>query len=226
MQIASAEWALSLWSCFANARVTASDLTLFLLEAALPSGERFIFEASGELLQYVRPPFVVRLNPPEHPLIVINRILAWHARRKFDALICCANWKISEQWLRAEGSDTLDLAPFEIAKIPVVHPQALQLRSDRFAIIRHSAFDTLERPCDVIRTMNIFNLKYFSEARLVEGSEAVRRSLAPGGIWIVGRTVNEDPPEHNATIFQKEGDRFRVLERYGKGSETEPLIRA
>jgi hypothetical protein len=204
--------------------VTASDLTLFLLEATLPGGETFVFETSGELLQYIRPPFVVRLNPPEHPLMLVNRILAWHARRKFRR--AQATWRIPEQWLRVEAPDTLEQPPFVIAKIPVIHPEALRQRSDRFAIIRHSAFDALERPCDVIRTMNIFNLSYFPEAKLVEGSEAVRRSLAPGGIWIVGRTVSEDPPVHNASIFIRDGEGFRVLERYGKGSEIEPLIPA
>jgi hypothetical protein len=220
--IASAEWALSLRSCFPNARVTASDLTLFLLEAALPGGEAFIFETTGELLQYVRPPFVIRYNPPEHQLMLVNRFLASRGRRRF--LRAQGRWTIPQQWLGSDGSDTLDLAPFVIAKIPLIHPDALRQRSDRFAIIRHSAFEALEQPCDVIRAMNIFNLKYFQEARLVEGSAAVRQSLAPGGIWIVGRTVSEDPPVHHATIFEKHGDGFRVIERYGKGSEIEPLI--
>ena len=100
----------------------------------------------------------------------------------------------------------------------------MRLRSDRFAIVLHSAFEALERPCDVIRTMNIFNLKYFSTEKLGEGIEAVRRSLVPGGIWIVGRTFQENPPAHDASVFMKDGDSFRLLERYGKGSEVEPLV--
>ena len=219
--IASAEWAGALWSRFPNARVTASDLTLFLIEAALPGGEMFICETSGEPLQYIRPPFVVRLNPPEHKLMLVNRILAWHGQKKFRRL-----QHIPEPWLRAEHAEPLDLPPFVLRKIPLIHPDALALRarSDKFAIAMHSAFELLERPCDIIRTMNIFNLKYFSEARLGEGVEAVKRSLVQGGIWIVGRTYQEDPPAHDASIFIKDGDGFRLLERYGKGSEVEPLI--
>jgi hypothetical protein len=222
--VASAEWAISLQSSFPNAQVTASDLTLFLLEAALAGGETFIFETNGELLQYVRPPFVIRYNPPEHRLMLVNRFLASRGRRKF--LRARERWSIPEQWLTGDSFDTLDLAPFVIAKIPLIHPDALRQKSDRFAIIRHSAFESLEQPCDVIRTMNIFNLKYFPDATLMEGSEAVRRSLVPGGIWIVGRTVSENPPVHHATIFIKDAGAFRVLERYGKGSEIEPLILA
>ena len=45
--------------------------------------------------------------------------------------------------------------------------------------------------CDVIRTMNIFNVAYFSKERLLEGAQAVARSLGEGGVWIVGRTFRE-----------------------------------
>jgi hypothetical protein len=200
---ASAEWAGALWSCFPNARVTASDLILFLLEAALPNSEMFILEPGGEPLQYIRPPFVVRFSPPEHRLMFVNRILAWHGRAKLRHL---------------RGA--------VVREISLIHPvaEALRVRSDKFAIVEHSAFTPLEQPCDVVRTMNIFNLQYFSAARLEEGIEVVKRSLLPGGIWIVGRTIREDPPVHDASILMKEGDRFRLLERHGRGSEVEPLI--
>lgn len=224
--VASSEWANALWPCFPNAHVTASDLTLFLLEAARPNGEIFIWETSGAPLQYVRPPFVVRLNPAEHKLMVVNRMLAWQGRKKFSRLLRA--WNVPGQWLSAEGADPLDRAPFVLRKISLIHPEAEALRrhSDRFSIVLHSAFEPLERPCDVIRTMNIFNLKYFSAAKLGEGIEAVRRSLAPDGIWIVGRTVQEDPPAHDASLFIKDHEGFRLLERHGKGSEIEPLILA
>jgi hypothetical protein len=220
--VASSEWADALWQSFPKAHVTASDLTLFLLEAVRPNGEIFVWEASGEPLQYVRPPFVVRLNPAEYKLMVVNRMLASHARNKFGSLL--RSWNIPSQWLNDEDAAPLDRPPFVLRKIPVIHPEALGLRSKRFAIIRHSAFEALERPCDVIRTMNILNLKYFSVEKLGEGIEAVRRSLVPGGIWIVGRTFQENPPQHDASVYIKDGDGFRLLERYGKGSEVESLV--
>ena len=156
--------------------------------------------------------------------MIVNRILARHARDKFGNLL--RSWNIPERWLNEEDATPLDRPPFVLRKIPVIHPEALQLRSNRFAIIRHSAFESLERPCDVIRTMNILNLKYFSTEKLGEGIEAVRRSLVPGGVWIVGRTFQESPPAHDASVFLKDGDGFRLLERYGKGSEVEPLVPA
>lgn len=221
---ASSEWAAALWSVFPNAHVTASDLELFLIEAALPDGKMFIWEKDGELLQYVRPPFVIRLHPPENKLAVVNRMLARQGRDEFNRLK--QSWQLPEQWLRAPDAAPLELPPFIFRKIPLVHPEALRLRSGKFSIMLHSAFEALEHPCDAIRTMNIFNLKYFSQAKLEEGIEAVRRSLVSGGIWIVGRTFEENPPSHNASVLMKEGSGFRLLERFGKGSEIESLIPA
>ncbi len=61
--LTSAEWATSLFTLFPNTRLQASDLTLFLLEITLPDRSTFIVERSGEPLQYVQQPFVIRLNP-------------------------------------------------------------------------------------------------------------------------------------------------------------------
>src|SRR5207245_10776478 len=94
----------------------------------------------------------------------------------------------------------------------------LRLSSPRFSIRRHSVFEPSERLCDVIRTMNIFNVAYFPRQRLLEGARAVAASLRPGGVWIVGRTVRENPPVHNASIFVREAEGFRLLDRFGAGS--------
>ena len=119
--VASSEWADTLWECFPHAHVTASDLTLFLLEAAGPNGEIFVWETSGEPLQYVRPPFVIRLNPEEHKLMLGNRILAWRGRNKFGNLL--RNWKIPERWINDEDAAPLDRPPFVLRKISVIHPR-------------------------------------------------------------------------------------------------------
>ncbi len=91
---------------------------------------------------------------------------------------------------------------FEVRKLPLVHPEALGLAKDdsRFSIRSHSAFERSSEPCNVIRTMNIYNRAYFSEDRLREGVRAVLGSLAQDGIWIVGRTADEA-----ATISQRHG---------------------
>src|SRR5260221_370690 len=45
--LTSCEWAASLFSSFPRAALTASDLTLFLVEAILPDGSAFILEPNG-----------------------------------------------------------------------------------------------------------------------------------------------------------------------------------
>jgi len=54
----------------------------------------------------------------------------------------------------------------------------------------------------------------------------LRCCLVPGGIWIVGRTVEEQPPEHRASILERTAGGFRLLERYGGPSEIEDLALA
>ncbi len=222
--LASSEWAESLFPLFPAANVTASDLTLFLIEARLPDGSSYVMEANGEILQYVRPPFVIRLNPPEPSLLVVNSFLEKRARARFRRLR--ESWRIPDEWLREECPEMFQQAPFVFRKIPLIHPEAQSLRrsSERFSVRRHSVFEASTGLCDVVRTMNIFNLAYFSKERLIEGAHAVALSLPEGGVWIVGRTVQEDPPVHDASLFIREKTGFRLLEHFGTGSEIEDLV--
>lgn len=224
--MASSEWAASLFARFPASTLTASDLTLFLVEVCLPGKKSFIVEANGELLQYIRPPFVIRLNPPEPKLLVVNSFLERRARAKYQAIR--KSWSVPADWLDSEEGATFEQPPWVFRKIPLIHPDAMTLRhaSTRFTIRKHSVFDRGDRQCDVIRTMNIFNLSYFSKDRLVEGVRAVWNSLLPGGIWIVGRTVQETPPVHHASVFLREASGFRLIHRFGPGSEIESLVLA
>jgi hypothetical protein len=72
--------------------------------------------------------------------------------------------------------------------------------------------------------MNIFNLSYFDNPTLIEGASAVWSSLKPGGVWIAGRTWQEQPPSHNVSIFERTGRGFKLARRYGEGSEIEALV--
>lgn len=73
---------------------------------------------------------------------------------------------------------------------------------------------------DVLRTMNILNKAYFTAERLVDGANAAFQTLKPGGIWIVGRTV-EDKLTNQVTFLKKHEEGWEVLERIGSGSEME-----
>src|SRR4051794_24265374 len=69
--LTSAEWAEELFPLFPHLEFVASDLVLFLLEVKKKgSPKRFILEPDGTPLQYVSPPFVVRLSQPEPKLFL------------------------------------------------------------------------------------------------------------------------------------------------------------
>ena len=226
--LTSAEWAEVLLAQFPAATLTASDLTLYLLEANLPDGGVLIFEKDGAPLQYLKGPFVVRLVPPEPSLLPINSYLGARAKVQFARL--AAQWQLPAAWLNHDLFTTPSLTQDGVVfrKIPIVHPEAATLASQnpRFHILRHSAFEALPSPVDVIRTMNIFNNAYFPPERLATGARAVWQSLRTGGIWIVGRTISEAPPIHEVSVFARTDSGFTLLSRIGPGSEIESLVLA
>jgi hypothetical protein len=220
--LTSAEWAASLLAEFPHAELAASDLMLFLLEVETGDGDAFVIEANGAPLQHLTGPFVIRMAPGEPRSLPLNWLLWRRATERFRSLR--ENLSIPEAWLES-ANEELDQPPLRIRKIPVTHPEALELarREPRFTVRKHSAFDALVRPVEVIRTMNIFNRSYFGAPRLSEGAEAVWKSLAPGGVWIVGRTVREDPPAHDASFLIRTPSGFETISRTGNGSEVEAI---
>ncbi len=215
---------MELFALFPHLEFVASDLLLFLLEAKKKlNEERFIVEPDGTPLQYVRPPFVVRLSQPESKLFFFNWLLAGRAQRAWNRVRSSLNLASSASLSERAPQETNG---FEIRKLPLVHPEARRLANEdsRFSIRSHSAFEPSAQSCSVIRTMNIYNRAYFSEDRLREGVRAVLSSLVPDGIWIVGRTADEAATSHNVTVFRKTAaGLLEIVERAGQGSEIEDL---
>jgi hypothetical protein len=69
--------------------------------------------------------------------------------------------------------------------------------------------------------MNVLNRDYFPMQKLIEGVHAAFQSLKPGGLWIVGRTL-EDQTNH-VTFLRRAEKQFEVAARIGRGSEIEEL---
>jgi hypothetical protein len=70
--------------------------------------------------------------------------------------------------------------------------------------------------------MNILSLSYFSREQLMEAKQVMFDSLAVGGLWIAGRTLEEDFTNH-VTFFRRREHGWEVLGRIGRGSELENL---
>ncbi len=220
--LTSSEWAASVLPLFPNARLEASDLMLFLVEVS-HGKHTVIQERDGQALQYIGPSFLVDLSRPEPRPSMLTRMMMSRARSIIAEVQ--TRLAIPVTWLESDG-DSLSQPPFEVRKLPMVHPEAalFRMRNDPFSIARHSAFEALSKPVDVIRSMNIYNLGYFEPPQLLEGAKAVWKSLKPGGLWIVGRTWQEDPPSHNVSLFERTDAGFQLAQRHGEGSEIESLV--
>lgn len=219
--VTSLEWFQRLRVDFPLVEFVASDSTLYLLEARR-GNEAYVLEPDGTPIQYTHPPFVVSLVQMNHWLYPFNRLVQRYAQRHWDQV--APQIQIPD-FDGLEGDPVPVVQPlFTVRRLPVVHPLVLAARGESFRIRRHSVFSALSEPADIIRTMNIFNRTYFDDTRLREGIGAVEESLRPGGVWIVGRTIEEQPPRHNATVFRKRLNGWEPLLRIGNGSEIEPLI--
>jgi hypothetical protein len=211
--LTSYEWAKRLLPVFPNAGIEASDLMLKLLELSVSKGEVFITEVDGTPLQYIRPPFVVSLHHRESFRNPLRCLISVRARNRFRSLALPPGW-----------ADQQQPSGYRVESIPYVHPEAAAFaRSDsRLRFERRSVFDRSTVPSDVLRTMNIFNRDYFPDERLAEGFRAVFDSLRPGGMWIAGRTLEEDFSNH-ATFFRRGENRWEVADRIGGGWALEEM---
>lgn len=211
--LTSCEWAEQIFSVFSGACFEASDRLTYLLELTLENGDVYIAERDGTPLQYVKSPYVVSVDGPESWRNPWLRAIAAIARKRFE------NLALPSGWMETTGG-----AGFKVRRISCIHPQAAALlaKNERFQFRIRSVFDQTAAGCHLIRTMNIFNKQYFTDEQLLEGAGAVFASLHNGGIWIVGRTLEEDFSNH-VTILRRKDDGWCVLERIGQGSEMEDL---
>lgn len=210
--LTSWEWAGCVFRAFPLARFEASDILLELIEISR-GGETYIVEPNGRPIQYIKPPFVVSIEHPEPRRYPVNRIVAARARGRFERLGLGGNW-----------IETAQTRGWRVRKIPSIHPWTRELgrKNPNFQFRLRSVFEITPGACDVLRTMNILNRSYFSPEELARGASAVFQSLRPGGIWIVGRTMEEDFKNHVSLLRRRE-DGWEVLERIGAGSEMEKL---
>jgi len=220
--LTSKEFAERIFEHFPSAAFEASDLLLGLVELSV-DGEVYIAEHSGTPLQYIKPPYVVPLYHQESLRYLWNRWVARKARRRFDSLELPAGWSATQS-LQPQAIPTQDGRVVRVRYIPYIHPEAVALSrtNPNFRFCERSVFDATPGTCHVLRTMNIFNRDYFSEQQLTEGASAAFQSLHPGGLWIVGRTLEESHTNH-ATFLRRNESGWELLERIGSGSEMEAL---
>ncbi|MCU0228600.1 MAG: hypothetical protein MUF01_13270 [Bryobacterales bacterium] len=211
--LTSVEWARDLFARHPRARMTASDLVLYLMEITLPDGLRFVAEPGGAVLQCIAPPWVLSVYHREAYRKPLHLLMSAYYRRRVAKL------GVTQGWGQSDASRV-----GRVRNLSLVHPEARQLAQEdaRFKVVAQSVFDRAPQAVDVVRTMNILNLKYFSRDQLLAGVTAVHASMKSGGVWVVGRTLEEDRRNH-ASILTREDSGWSLQTRVGDGSEIEDL---
>jgi hypothetical protein len=212
--LTSTEWAEQILAVFPRAHFEASDKLLYLFRISLPGGRTYFVEPGGQPLQYVESPFVVCLYPREPYRFLLNQFIA-----------ATAKWSFRRLSLPENLADSAENKKYRVDKISCIHPEARSLiqTDPRFTVCERSVFQRTPG-LDVLRTMNILNLTYFSRKQLDDGIQAASESLKPGGLWIVGRTLEKSQTNH-VTYFRRTDKKWEILERIGNGSEIEELVK-
>ncbi|MEO8386753.1 MAG: hypothetical protein ABI583_15995, partial [Betaproteobacteria bacterium] len=97
--------------------------------------------------------------------------------------------------------------------------------SGRLKIYEANLFElgALARKFDMVRAANILNFAYFSEVQLKAILEQLSLCLQVGSFLVVVRS-REDRSQNDGTVFVKSANgTLEVVERFGNGSEIEPL---
>ncbi len=211
--LTSCEWAKRLLRFFRPRRSKRRIWCCSCLNFRWRAEKHSSLRVDGTPLQYIRPPFVVSVLHAEPRRNLVRRLVAAYGKKRFSKLK-----------LPNGLADQPPGSAWRVVPIPYIHPEAAALaRTDaRFRFRRRSVFEQTSDACHAIRTMNIFNRSYFSTERLAEGYRAIFASLQPGGIWIVGRTLEEDLSNH-ATFFRRRERDWEVLDRVGAGWEMEEM---
>jgi hypothetical protein len=217
----SLHWANRVYAAFPRARMTTSDIALYFTEAVAISGEIYILEPSGKPIQYTRPPFVVSVDvqePVAYPLNMLAR--AWARRRLGDLRLCSADLR----WNGVPDDEVISRGGWTFRQIPLIHPEVLSLaRSGRFRVFQVDAFNPPPLKYDVVRAMNLYQPTVFTREKIHQGVLSALDTVADGGIFIAGRTIELEGQRNDASIFQKIGGRTLVLDRLGKGFEFEQI---
>jgi len=217
----SMHWAMKTFARFPGARMTASDIFLYLVEAVSRSGETYILEPDGTPLQYTRAPFVIPLQSREHRAYLANAFMRTWARRHIPEVQSRA---VSLEWESVPDYRVVEIGSWSFRQIPLVHPAALSFAENgRFRIAYIDALCAQPWKCDVIRAMNLYQPHRLAFEEIQRGIRAALYALNNGGLFIAGKTIEDGTKRNDATIFQKTGGLVRIIERLGKGFEFQDL---
>jgi hypothetical protein len=219
----SMSWAKRIFKHFPTAHITASDNVLFLVEAIWNFKEVYILEPDGTPIQYTNAPFVVPLHARESIVYIINALVRLWAKRHLQAARACAS---AVRWNPLPDYRVVNIGQWSLRQIPLVHPKVLSFsHKNRFTIAQVDGFRPLPWKCDVIRAMNLYQPYAMSIRQIEQGVYVALDALYEGGVFIVGRTMEDSAQRNDVTVFQKIRGVAHVIDRLGRGFEFEDIVK-
>lgn len=221
--LVSMEWAKSLSQVHSRLDFVTSDLIVYLVEASHGDAHWYL-EPDGTPLQYTKRGRVVPLLKRPSVLFPIDVLISIGAgstaRRSISPLIPALKWE------RPYGCAPQHQAGWEFQQVSLLHPETRQFAqaNDWFRVAVHSAFSPESEPCHVLRCMNLLNRNYFNDETLHQAALVAWKSLATGGLWVVGRTSEEGTPQQDVTIFERRDAGFHVVGLIGSGADMQRVL--
>ena len=208
----------------ANVAVHCSDLhdAIYLV---FPNGSRWktIFDPDGRPLQYVGCGLVLSGYRPESLRYPVNRaVQIWADRcvlQRAANLLKAANFR--------HDQDAVQLSDGTVRRIKLVHPECVRLaRSEpRFTVGRDDLFSPKPGQFNIIRIMNALTAHHFEVERVLEGIFRCAANLVEGGMFIVGRSVDQENGCLRATAFVRRQSSLIPCRDFSEGYELKHLVR-
>jgi hypothetical protein len=223
------EWYSYLSRSGIDCDITGSDLTIYvsLLTFRFTSKVAALVDRTGNILHFDL--FGVGWSPQssrECPHGHILRIfLKQAADRGLTTLFRAASMidsnpaPLKAAWTTPGRGSLLKYQPIALLSRSFVKNDRLRMIEDD--LLSENAPE-LCRAFDVIRAANILNLVYFPIQLIGRILATLKQRLKEGGLLIVART--ELSGENNASIFRRSNNQLCLVDRFGNGSEIEPVV--
>lgn len=195
-----------------NIDFTASDFSPFFKVVKTKKSEwRLILDHQDTLIQIVAPPFVFNMVQPESAWVYPLNFL-WRTVLEFFYA------KPLIRRLRAQDK-TIDISEF-----PVICSACQKWQeTEQFHFIQYDVMSCSAEQYDVVRVMNLLNVKYFSSDELKLALSNILDSLNVGGVLIVGSNW-ESGTVVNGAIYRKTQSGLEKLTQTGYGFFAEHLM--
>jgi hypothetical protein len=179
-----------------------------------------VLDAERRVIQFFGRGFVLTPQTPPRRWHPVNRALLRRLRQDLEPRALDA--------ARDLRDDAAPEAPvgWSVEKIPLVCRAALDLvrRDPRATFVRHSVLEPMRGRFRLVRAMNVLNRGYFGDDDLRRAVGRVRDALDEGGVFLVGRNVDEEDGRTSATAFVRTHAGFEAVRRFHGGSEIEALV--